>query len=248
VQVLTLDFHNTIANCDPWFDLEVRDLPWAVIERLGLVSPGLSRSEIDASYRQLRHEVIASGIEVDAYEGAARVLAAASLRPAYADLISTIDTLMRECLVAIEPVPGAVETITHLHALGVTMGVVSSAVHHHTLTWTLERLGILDCFATVVTSASSGHYKSNPAIYQHAIDTMGGTAPDSVHIGDSLRWDVETAQMAGMHGVWLKTSRKAVFAIDPDPPVSPSLVLESMVGASGPILALLERLRVPSHA
>jgi FMN phosphatase YigB (HAD superfamily) len=141
-----------------------------------------------------------------------------------------------------------VKTITELHAHGVTMGVVSSAVHHHTLTWTLERLGILDSFATVVTSASSGHYKSSPAIYQHAIRALGGTASASVHIGDSLRWDVETAQMAGMHGVWLKTSRKAVFAIDPDPPVTPSLVLESMIDASGPILTLLERVRVPSHA
>jgi HAD superfamily hydrolase (TIGR01509 family) len=104
--------------------------------------------------------------------------------------------------------PGAVETVRHLHWEGVRLGVVSSAVHHQTLIWILDRMDILNCFDSIVTSASSGFYKSTPRIYASAMAELHADPRLSVHVGDSMRWDVETAQLAGLHTVWLQTPRR----------------------------------------
>jgi HAD superfamily hydrolase (TIGR01549 family) len=235
VQVLTFDFHNTLANCDPWFELETRDLPWAVIEHLELRSPRVEKLTIDQAYRQLRLDVIASGNEIDAYDSVERVLEHYEVQASRQDIGNAVDHLMHESLDAMLPVPGAVDTVKFLHAEGVRMGVVSSAVHHLTLEWILDRLDLHSRFDAVITSASCGFYKSTPGIYTHALEILGGEPSMSVHVGDSLKWDVDTAQQAGVTAVWLQTGRREVFASDYQG-VKPELTLQSLHGA-GPILA-----------
>lgn len=247
VQVLTFDFHNTLANCDPWFELEIGDLPWAVVTELGLPLPASEKPRVDGAYRNLRQDVIASGVEVDAYAAVTLILESFGYDPPSGAVVRAIDGLMYQAINATVPVAGAVETVRQLHAAGTRLGVVSSAVHHRTLEWILERLGIATCFAQVITSASSGHYKSTPAIFESALQLLGGTAGSSVHVGDSLRWDVATAQQAGMTAVWLETQRRDRFASTPIT-VTPDLTLQSLEGATPALLGLLERIRVPIDA
>lgn len=234
VQVLTFDFHNTLANCDPWFDLEVRELPWAVLDHLGIVPPELEKTGVDRAYRRLRLDVIATGNEIDAYDAVWRICADLAIEVDLASIRDAVDELMRRSVLALEPTPGAAETVRHLHARGVRLGVISSAVHQLSVDWMLQGMGIADCFETVVTSASCGFYKSTAAIYDAALDLLGGDAAASVHVGDSLRWDVATAQQAGMTGVWLRTARLDTFTAD-GPASVPALTLPTMVGA-GPVL------------
>lgn len=244
VQVLTFDFHNTIANCDPWFELEVRTLPWEVLQRLKVSTPLARNSEVESAYRAIRESVMASGKEVDAYNGVALVFARLGIDVPDDDVANTVDRLMADCLAHVEPVPGTLDTIRTLRDSGLPLGIVSSAVHHKTLIWVLEALGITDCFDTVVTSASCGHYKSSTGIYHTALGELGATAAISVHVGDSLRWDVQTARDAGMATAWLRTSRKDRFAASAaGQGVAPDLVLDTMVGADGPLLELLASMR-----
>lgn len=247
MQVLTFDFHNTLVNCDPWFDLEVRDLPWAVIRFLDSAAPGLDRARVDGAYRQLRLEVIASGNEIDAYEAVGLVFGELNLRVDRDRIHGAIDTLMYQTIPATTPVPGAIDTVRHLHAAGVKLGVVSSAVHHKSLDWMLERLGIASCFDTIVTSASCGFYKSTTAIYDESLRHLSGDAATSIHVGDSLRWDVATAQQAGMTAVWLKTERHDTFVASA-PEVTPDLTLQSLEQAGPVLFDLLERIRMPVDA
>lgn len=247
MQVLTLDFHNTLANCDPWFDLEVRDLPWAVIEQLDLKRTTATRVEVERAYRQLRLDVIASGDEIDAYDSVSQVLNRHGVTATRTAIEAVVDSLMLEAVDAMKPVPGAADTVRFLHSVGIPMGVVSSAVHHQTLNWILERMSIDGCFEAVVTSASSGFYKSSPAIYEAALRDLGGAAKGSVHVGDSLRWDVAMSQRAGMTAAWLKSPGREVFAA-PDFAASPSLTLASMENAGPLLVELLEHLRVPARA
>lgn len=247
MQVLTFDFHNTIANCDPWFDLEVRDLPWAVIRYLDCCLPGLDQARVDGAYRQLRLEVIASGNEIDAYEAVGLIFGELNIRADRDRIQGAIDTLMYRTIWATAPVPGAVETVRHLHAAGVKLGVISSAVHHKSLDWMLERLDITSCFDTIVTSASCGFYKSTTAIYDESLRHLSGDAATSIHLGDSLRWDVATAQEAGMTAVWLKTARHETF-VTSAPEVTPDLTLQSLEQAGPVLLDLLERIRIPVDA
>lgn len=247
LQVLTFDFHNTLAHCDPWFDLEVRDLPWAVLQLLDISPPATRKAQVDDAYRQLRLDVIASGIEIDAYDAVWRILGDLGVAADQATVRMAIDDLMYRSTVAMEPVVGAVQTVRHLHAAGVRLGVVSSAVHHLSLDWILDRLGIASCFDAIVTSASCGYYKSTTAIFDASLGLLGGDAATSVHVGDSLRWDVATAQQAGMTAVWLQTPRRDTFAAR-TPDITPALTLQTLEQAGPVLVDLLERVRVPVDA
>ena len=247
LQVLTFDFHNTLAHCDPWFDLEVRDLPWAVLELLDIGPSATSKARVDDTYRQLRLDVITSGIEIDAYDAVWRIFDDLGVVADKETVRLAIDDLMYRSTLAMEPVAGAVQTVRHLHAAGVRLGVISSAVHHLSLDWILDRLSIAECFDSVVTSASCGYYKSTTAIYDVSLGHLGGDAATSVHVGDSLRWDVATAQQAGMTAVWLQTPRRETFAAK-SPDVTPSLTLQTLEQAGPVLVDLLERVRVPVDA
>lgn len=239
MQVLTFDFHNTLANCDPWFHLEIRDLPWAVMDRLDLTT-GRDRATIAQSYRDLRLAVIESGNEIDATTSVEMILGQSDVNAKSRDIAGVIDELMLESTEEMVPVPGAAEAVRCLHDSGVKLGVVSSAVHHQTLVWILERMGIVTCFDSIVTSASCGFYKSTPRIYAAALAELNATPQLSVHVGDSLRWDVETAQLAGLHTVWLQTPRREVFSTEL-PNVSPSLTLTTLEASAPALLELLAK-------
>lgn len=67
----------------------------------------------------------------------------------------------------------------------------------------LERMGIADRFAVILTSEAVGVGKPDPRIFVHAAATMN-TAPDRcVHVGDDWMRDVEGARGAGFNPVWL---------------------------------------------
>ena len=101
------------------------------------------------------------------------------------------------------------------------MGIVSSAVYHPFLEWTLEAFGIRDAFHVVITSASAGFYKSRAELYVHAAELLGATPQRMVHVGDSFRFDVAGASRAGMGTVWLRGDRSE----PEDPSIQPDLVL-----------------------
>jgi FMN phosphatase YigB (HAD superfamily) len=135
-----------------------------------------------------------------------------------------------------------VTTVRDIHRAGVPIGIVSSAVYHPFLEWTLEAFGIRDAFAVVITSASAGFYKSRAELYVHAAKLLGATPRRMVHVGDSLRFDVAGAERAGMGTVWLRGDRSQAE----DPSIRPDLVLTTLEAAAPEILTLL-RSRLPDE-
>lgn len=241
MQIVTFDFHNTVAHCDPWFDLEIRDLPAAVLRDLGdrrLVDTSDSlATDVTAAYRSLRRAVMEIGIEKDALTCVQEVFAGLHIDTPIEAIPPSIDRLMRGCLPDLSPVPGAVDTISALIDHNVPVGIVSSAVYHPFLEWALEEFGLLERLAFVATSASIGYYKSDPRIYHHAYELASATIHLGVHVGDSPRWDIATAQDAGL-GTVLYT---APGTNRPELPhdIHPDVTLDSLVGADAPILELL---------
>jgi HAD superfamily hydrolase (TIGR01509 family) len=240
---VTFDFHNTLATCPDWFDLEVRRLPssflrWWADEWRQVIDTALL-ADADRRYRDLRAEIMDHGNELCAVECLTRVFAGMGLEIAETAIAAGIEHLMRGTLAGASPVPGAVEAVRTLHAAGLPLGIVSSAVYHPFLDWTLAQFGIRDRFQTIVTSASAGFYKSRPEIFWHAADALG-TAPERmVHIGDSLRFDVGGAQRAGMGTVWLQ--RDPVTSDDGT--MTPDLTLSTLEAAGPSILSLLRKRR-----
>ncbi len=126
-------------------------------------------------------------------------------------------------------------TVRALHGRGLRCGIVSSAVHHPFLEWTLAEFGIVEAFTSIVTSASAGFYKSRPEIYLHAAELLSARPSQMVHVGDSLRYDVGGASSAGMGTVWLQF---------PDRPGDgsefvPDLTVTTLEGSAPPILGVL---------
>ena len=238
--LVTFDFHNTIAICDEWFFLEIRDLPVKTLEAL---APETflthDRNAIAAHYRELRKAVMASGKEVDAVEGVLRITSALDVDLERADVDATVARLMHDAAEHASPVPGAVEAIREVAARGIRCGVVSSAVYHPFLEWTLERFGVLDAFSFVMTSASSGYYKSDPEIYRAAMRMVGSDVARSIHVGDSEKWDVWSAKQAGMRAVWFQNGNVDTL-VDRPVEVEPDFVVSSMADVSPWIIERLD--------
>jgi HAD superfamily hydrolase (TIGR01509 family) len=241
--LVTFDFHNTLATCDPWFFLEIRDLPVDVLRDIDASQLArIDRDEVVATYRSLRQEVVASGREVDAVTSVDRVFRALGLDIEMEAIAESIEHLMRKSMDHVAPVPGAMEAIHAVAASGITVGVVSSAVYHPFLEWTLAHFGVADTLAFVITSASSGFYKSDPGIYRAAMKTAGASPEHSLHVGDSLRWDVCGAQQAGMGTVWFVNGHSDAFTHNAEQ-ATPDVTVHSMVNVAPLILDHLGRTR-----
>lgn len=239
MQAITFDFHDTLVHCAPWFELEVRTLPsaflaWHERERGGAAPPS-ARAAVDGAYRGLRAAIIQHGHELTAERSLGVVFDHAGIAVPEADIADGTDALMREALASAQPVHGAIRTVHELSDAGVRLGVVSSAVHHPFLEWALDRFEMLDSFETIVTSAEAGYYKSRPEIYWIALDRLGARPSDSVHVGDSGRFDVDGAASAGMGTVWLRRTNSK------PPATIPLLTIETLAGAAPAILDLLQR-------
>jgi len=235
LQAVTFDFHDTLVDCDEWFQLEIRELvpallEWAATREL-IPNTDQRRPEAISRYRAIRSEVIESGIERDAVSCVLRVLEEMRIGLGEDTVERGVNELMREALRSASPHEGAIETVYALSEAGLTLGVVSSAAHHGFLEWSLAEYGMLDCFIAIVTSADSGHYKSTPRIYQHALRLLGATAENSVHVGDSLLYDVSSSSKIGMRTVWLRRSAGELNGIVPD------LTVTTLVGLAPRLLA-----------
>ena len=241
-RAITFDFHNTIAACPEWFELEVRRLPSAFLTwQAGPdAAPGAEMlTDADTRYRELRRDIMAHGEELPAETCLERVFGEMGFTFPAPRIAEGVEVLMRKTLATTTPIPGSVDSLRAIHAAGVPLGIVSSAVYHPFLEWTLEAFGVRSLFTTVVTSASAGFYKSRPEIYWRAAELLAAPTGRMVHVGDSLRYDVGGARRAGLGTVWLRHDG-AEPAADGD---VPDLTIGTLEAAAPDILQVLwERL------
>ncbi len=237
---ITFDFHNTLARCDRWFELEVRELVPAFLRwnarRIDGDAPSAAVLEAGrVAYAAIRVEVGRIGMEQDAVACLAAILPELGLAVPVEHIRRGVDELMAETFDDdVVPLPGVVETIRYLGDEGVRLGVVSSAVYSPFLLWSLDRFGILGQFCDVLTSADAGYYKSHPGIYETSARRLGAEPSAIVHVGDSFRFDVEGARSAGQRTVWLQGDRPVPDGIPAD------LTVANLVDA-GPALLRLAR-------
>src|SRR5690554_3663790 len=112
IQLVTYDFHNTIAHCDDWFQLEIRTLFVRVLE--AEAPEALERIGADAVadiYRQMRLQVIESGVEIEAVDGLMRVFSQIDVDLPVEAIEARVEQLMRQALITCTPVPHAIESI-----------------------------------------------------------------------------------------------------------------------------------------
>ncbi len=99
--------------------------------------------------------------------------------------------------------PDAAPAIDSLRRRGVRVVVASN--WDVSLSETLARVGLLDRLDGVVTSASVGERKPSARLFARALAVAGATDPTAVvHVGDTIREDVEGALAAGLRAVLVR--------------------------------------------
>lgn len=241
-EAITFDFHNTLIECDEWFDIEVHTLVSDVLRYwhdLGEIEvPAQVIANADAEYRKLRQAIHSHGHELPADRAVRAILDRIGYSLPWDAIDIALDSIMRGAFQFARPVEGAPETVASLARDGFRLGIVSIAVHHDFLIWSLERFGMIDLFDRITTSASCGFYKSRPEIYWSALADLGADPKKSLHIGDSLRFDVGGANRAGMRAAWYQ--RPAATDV-PTAELAPDLIVSTMAGAAPALIATLQR-------
>ena len=102
--------------------------------------------------------------------------------------------------------PETTSTLTRLKAQGLELGIISN--FDSRLFTVMRGLGIADVFDTVTISSLAQATKPAPRIFQIALEKHAVDPEEALHIGDSLRDDVEGATKAGLHAVLLDREGK----------------------------------------
>lgn len=241
-RTITFDFHNTLIECDEWFQIEIRTLVSDVLRYwhdLGEIDvPAGTFAAADTEYRKLRLAIHGHGHELPADRAVRTILERIGFSMSWEAIDIALDAIMRRAFETARPVEGAQQAIADLSAAGTRLGIVSIAVHHDFLLWSLDRFDMAGAFDQITTSASCGFYKSRPEIYWSALADLHAPAENALHIGDSLRFDVGGAARAGMRTAWY---RRSDAKDAPSGELSPDLIVSSMENAAPALLDLLDR-------
>lgn len=206
-KAVLFDFHNTLATCDGWLELEIKTLPTHALKmmagRKGFPEYSAQLGETaEHLFRQLRETVRQSGVEISAVEGLRRVLGQMGIAPPDEAIVQVVKELELGYLPRVEMTPGADTTIKRLHDEGYKLGVVSSAGYHPFIECALHKIGVRPYFSVVLTSVGEEVYKSDPEIYRRAVSRLGVDPREAVHVGDHVKYDVEVPKKAGLATVW----------------------------------------------
>jgi putative hydrolase of the HAD superfamily len=86
-----------------------------------------------------------------------------------------------------------------LRERGFKLGLVSNAFDPGWLLHRdLEQMGLAERLDVAVFSSEIGKRKPHPAIFEHALESLGVAAPDAVFVGDRLYEDIRGANELGM--------------------------------------------------
>jgi putative hydrolase of the HAD superfamily len=105
-----------------------------------------------------------------------------------------------------QPVPGSADALRALHEADVPMAVVSNA--DGSVAELLRSAGVcqagpgpLASVVTIIDSGAVGVAKPDPAIFAPALEALGTSPARTLHVGDSVHYDIRGAQAAGMPAV-----------------------------------------------
>ncbi|HMS83726.1 MAG TPA: HAD-IA family hydrolase [Nitrospira sp.] len=93
--------------------------------------------------------------------------------------------------------PETMSTVVRLKAQGLELGIISN--FDSRLFGVLRGLGLAEAFDTVTISSVAQAAKPAPQIFLSALEKHAVDPEEALHVGDSLREDVEGGRKAGLH-------------------------------------------------
>jgi epoxide hydrolase-like predicted phosphatase len=111
-------------------------------------------------------------------------------------------------------------TLKKLKAMKLRLAVISNHHYPKALTEHLAELRIASYFSKVYASAKAGLRKPDPRFFEMCLASIKVHPREAIYIGDSLEYDVEGANRAGMYTILvsgrLSSSRKDETGVSPD--------------------------------
>ena len=102
-------------------------------------------------------------------------------------------------------------TIQSLKRYGIPLGIISNWDERlHPL---LRRLKLECPFTVIISSHQAGHLKPAKEIFRAAAEGLSCTSPEILHVGDSMKEDIEGAKAAGMQAFLLERPRNSLSDI-----------------------------------
>ncbi len=126
--------------------------------------------------------------------------------------------------------PDTLPALTELRMRGIELGIVSN--FDSRLFAVLRGLEIADMFDTITISSLAGAAKPSPKIFERALEKHAVDPDDAMHVGDSMKDDVEGATKAGLRGILLAREGK--------PPADGVLIIRTLAELV-PLAASLQR-------
>jgi HAD superfamily hydrolase (TIGR01509 family) len=103
----------------------------------------------------------------------------------------------------LKPLPGAVELLSDIHALGMRTVIASNTYWRDAESYwdDFRLLGMAEHVDAIVTSVDAGHLKPHPAVFELAMKAGGAPAERCVVIGNKETNDIEPALALGMRAI-----------------------------------------------
>ncbi|MCD7822304.1 MAG: HAD-IA family hydrolase [Clostridiales bacterium] len=124
------------------------------------------------------------------------------------------DLYWNTLLDAMEPSPGAAETVRQLNAQGLKIGVGTDMTARMQFI-KLERLGLLPYIDFLVSSEEAQAEKPAPALFDLCVEKAAVRPAECLFVGDNLEKDVHGAQAAGLHALWYRPQGAAEETAEP---------------------------------
>jgi HAD superfamily hydrolase (TIGR01509 family) len=121
------------------------------------------------------------------------------------------------------------ETLQRLRSAGCRLGIVSN--WESRLPELCTAHGIAEYFDFTVVSEVEGFVKPHPHIYRRALELAGAPAERVVHVGDSLRDDIQGAAAVGIRGILV--DRTGASPVGYEPRISSLADLDRVLDAAG---------------
>ena len=125
--------------------------------------------------------------------------------------------------------PDVPDALDSLQSRGYRLGIVSN--WESRLVQLCRAHGIADYFDFAVVSEVEGFVKPHPHMYRRALELAGVPAEQVLHVGDSLRDDIQGAAAVGIRGVLL--DRTGCAHVEYEPRIASLAELDGVLHADG---------------
>ena len=120
--------------------------------------------------------------------------------PALSDRIADYFTEFREQ--AVEPIPGAIETVRRLQDEGFKLALITNGARGPQRA-KIERFGLLPLFDSILVEGEFGLGKPEAQVFVSTLDRLQVLPREAWMVGDNLEFDVAPAQKLGIWSIWV---------------------------------------------